>query len=315
MGDIIHTLPAVTDALYVIPNISFDWVIEKNFSEIPSWHPAIDQVISIDLRSWKKNLYKFAYWRAYFQCIKLLKKKNYDLIIDVQGLLKTSFFITSFINGIKHGMNYVSARESISSYFLHHRHYINKYQHAIKRIRQLFAYSLKYSVPCLSEVYNIDYLFPRKVNNISPYLIFFHSTTQLKKHWLEANWKIIIQYSIDAGYYVKLPCWTCDEVLRVKRLSKQCGHHRISILSSLTLHQIATQISEATAVISVDTGLSHLTAALSCPSLTLYGPTNPQLIGTYGINQHILYSKTKKMECITALCVWKIFKKILENCS
>ena len=43
----------------------------------------------------------------------------------------------------------------------------------------------------------------------------------------------------------------------------------------------------ATAVVSVDTGLSHLTAALDRPNITLYGPTDPGLIGGYGKNQYI----------------------------
>lgn len=313
MGDIIHTLPAVTDALHVVPNISFDWIIEKSFSEIPTWHPAIDQVISINLRCLKKNWYKFCSWKEYYRCIRLLKKRDYDLIIDAQGLLKTSFFIMSIIySGEKHGMDYLSAREAISACFLHKRHYLNKHQHAIKRIRQLFSYSLQYSIPYSLGKYGIEYLFPRKVNSVFPYLIFFYSTTQLRKKWLESCWDNIIQYAVDAGYYVKLPYWTYCEMLYVTRLFKKYDR-RVLLLSGLTLRKIAMQISKSTAVISVDTGLSHLTAALGCPNLTLYGPTNPQLIGTYGPNQNILCSETKKMKHLTALYVWDVFIKILEN--
>lgn len=198
-------------------------------------------------------------------------------------------------------------------FFLHKRHYVSRYQHAVKRIRQLFAYSLEYSVPCSKGEYNINYLFPRQVNNISPYLIFFRCTTQFEKHWIDFNWDIVIRFATDAGYYVKLPCWTYCEMLRAQWFVKK--YDRVSILSQLTLQKIAIQISQATAVISVDTGLSHLTAALDCPNLTLYGPTNPRLIGTYGINQNILFSPTKKMNYFTASYVWKTFKKILENCN
>lgn len=311
MGDIIHTLPAVTDAFLTVPNILFDWVIEKSFSEIPGWHLAVSQVIPIQLRLWKKNWYKFSSWKEYFKCIELLKKRNYEVIIDAQGLLKTSVFITNVANGKKHGMDYKSAREPISAYFLNQHHYIDRRQHAVERIRKLFAYSLRYSIPRSVGKYEIDYLFPRNINSVSPYLIFFYATTQLKKYWVESNWHILIRYAIDAGYYVKLPFWTEYEMLCVQRLSKR--YDRVLILSKLTLRQIAVQISKATAVISVDTGLSHLTAALGCPSLTLYGPTNPQLVGTYGINQSILRSKTDKMECLTALCVWNMFEKIVKK--
>lgn len=313
MGDILHTLPAVTDASYAIPNISFDWVIENAFMEIPGWHPAVDRVISIKLRFWKKNWYKYSSWKEYYQYIELLKIKNYDLVIDAQGLLKTSIFSTRIARGRKCGMDFSSSREFISSYFLNQSYCIKKYQHAITRMRQLFAYSLKYSVPESMGEYKINDLFPRRMSGI-PYLIFFHATTQLKKHWIESNWNILIQYANNLGYYVKLPCWTKQEILLSKRLSSE-NYGWTVILSRLTLNQIAMQISQATAVISVDTGFSHLTAALNCPSLTLYGPTNPALIGVYGLNQKILYSKTKDMKSLTVFHVWKVFKKILDNYS
>ena len=58
LGDIIHTLPAVTDAQRAHPGLTFDWVVEENFVEVPSWHPAIDKVIPVAIRRWRLNLFK-----------------------------------------------------------------------------------------------------------------------------------------------------------------------------------------------------------------------------------------------------------------
>lgn len=315
MGDIIHTLPAITDASAIIPNISFDWIIEQTFSEIPTWHPSIHQIIPVKLRSWRSTWYKLCTWIEYYQCIKKFNIQKYDVIIDAQGLLKTSFCITSFIhnNGIKHGMDYKSATEPIACCFYHKQHYINKNLHAIERIRQLFSHSLKYSVPSCLGQYNIKHKFTyiKKQYDTFPYLIFFHSTTKSQKHWPESYWYIIIQYAINAGYHIKLPFWTINEKLRVKRLYNH--YNQIIVLQKLTLHQIAIQIIKSTGIISVDTGLSHLAAALDCFNLTLYGPTNPNLIGTYGNNQIVLQSKTKKMQHLYPDYVWKIFQKNLKS--
>ena len=51
----IHTLPALTDAQRAIPNLSIDWVVEENFAEIPRWHSAVNQIIPIALRRWRKS--------------------------------------------------------------------------------------------------------------------------------------------------------------------------------------------------------------------------------------------------------------------
>ena len=59
MGDVIHTLPALTDAQRAIPNLSIDWVVEENFAEIPSWHSAVNQIIPIAF----KTLAKIAFFQ------------------------------------------------------------------------------------------------------------------------------------------------------------------------------------------------------------------------------------------------------------
>ena len=55
LGDVIHTLPALTDAAQSIPNISFDWMVEESFAEIPPWHPAVNKIIPMSWRRWRKN--------------------------------------------------------------------------------------------------------------------------------------------------------------------------------------------------------------------------------------------------------------------
>ena len=57
MGDLMHALPALTDAAKQIPNIEFDWVVDENFSEVPLWHPKVKSVLTTNHRSWKKNFF------------------------------------------------------------------------------------------------------------------------------------------------------------------------------------------------------------------------------------------------------------------
>ncbi len=53
MGDVLHTLPALTDAQQAIPGIKFDWVVEEGFAEISSWHAAVERD-SVAIRRWRK---------------------------------------------------------------------------------------------------------------------------------------------------------------------------------------------------------------------------------------------------------------------
>ncbi|MDI4577575.1 glycosyltransferase family 9 protein, partial [Escherichia coli] len=76
------------------------------------------------------------------------------------------------------------------------------------------------------------------------------------------------------------------EEARAKRLAE--GREYVEVLPRMSLEQVAQVLAGARAVVSVDTGLSHLTAALDKPNFTLYVPIDPGLIGGYGTNQHIV---------------------------
>ena len=147
MGDVLHTLPALTDALQAIPDIRFDWVVEEGFSQIPTWHPAVDRVIPVAIRRWRKNWFGNDTRQQRCDFKRTLQERRYDVVIDAQGLIKSAALITRIAKGNKHGPDCKSAREPFASWFYNVRHEIDKQQHAVERTRELFAKSLGYDKP------------------------------------------------------------------------------------------------------------------------------------------------------------------------
>ena len=285
MGDIIHTLPALTDAQIAIPNLSIDWVVEENFAEIPRWHSAVKQIIPIALRRWRKSPFSAKTKKEWKSYRTLLQVNQYDAVIDAQGLFKSAFFVTRLANGVKHGYDRKSIREPIASLFYDKKYAISYQQHAVERIRQLFAQALSYPLPKGKGDYDIA-RHCISADSIDPYVIFFHSTTRDEKHWPEHEWRNLIEKLTALSVQVRLPWGNEKEKARAERLVSGLPH--AMILPKLSLNELADQITNAKAVVSVDTGLAHLTAALDKPNITLYGATDPTLIGCYGKNQHYL---------------------------
>ena len=88
LGDIVHMLPALTDAAKEVPDASFDWVTEKSFSEIPAWHPNIDKVITYNLRKWRNELFKLSTWSE-FNAFRGELRQNHTLKpLTLRDLLK-----------------------------------------------------------------------------------------------------------------------------------------------------------------------------------------------------------------------------------
>ena len=287
MGDVLHTLPALTDAMRAIPGIRFDWVVEEGFAQIPSWHPAVDRVIPVAIRRWRKHWFGSEVREERFLFKREVQSRQYDMVIDAQGLIKSAALVTRIAKGVKHGQDSRSAREPFASWWYDQRHEINKQQHAVQRTRELFAKSLNYPLSETPGDYAIAQHFMREPSpDDGRYLVFLHATTRDEKHWPEAQWRELITLLNGSGLRIKLPWGAEHEHQRAQRLA--AGFDYVEVLPKLTLEQVARTLAGAAAVVSVDTGLSHLTAALDRPNITLYGPTDPGLIGGYGKNQFVL---------------------------
>ena len=173
---------------------------------------------------------------------------------------------------------------------------ISYQQHAVERIRQLFALSLGYELPQVQGDYGIARHFLHQTPEQN-YVVFIHSTTRADKHWEESEWqKLIEKITALSDYEIRLPWGNEQEKARAERLAQVDS--KVIVLPKLTLTELAKQLANAKAVVSVDTGLAHLTAALDKPNITLYGATDPKLIGCYGKNQH--YLTANSMENITS---------------
>ncbi|HHL2825683.1 lipopolysaccharide heptosyltransferase RfaC [Citrobacter sp. Cm046] len=310
MGDVLHTLPALTDAQQAIPDIQFDWVVEEGFAQIPAWHSAVDRVIPVAIRRWRKAWFSApikAERKAFRDAVRL---QQYDVIIDAQGLVKSAALVTRLARGIKHGMDWSTAREPLASLFYNRKHHIAKQQHAVERTRELFAKSLGYAKPQSQGDYAIAQHFLNELNaDAGQYAVFLHATTRDDKHWPEANWRELIGLLNNAGIRIKLPWGAPHEEARARRLAE--GFDYVEVLPRMSLEDVARVLAGAKFVVSVDTGLSHLTAALDRPNITLYGPTDPGLIGGYGKNQAECRSPENNLVLLSANSVWGRISSLL----
>ena len=295
MGDVIHTLPALTDAKRVIPNLQLDWVVEPAFAEIPKWHNSVRKVIPFALRQWRKSPLS-AQTRQQWQAFKEeLQSENYDAVIDAQGLIKSALFATRLAKGAKYGYDRHSIRELLATFFYDHTFSISYQQHAVERIRQLFAQTLGYALPKTIGDYGIAANFSQFAKNsenltaCKPYVLAIHATTRADKHWSEQAWAELFSLLVKQGLEIHLPWGNDAERARAERLAQNSS--QIKVLPKLTLTELAVEILQAQGVVSVDTGLSHLTASLDKPNVILYGATDPNLIGGYGRSQAYIVEK------------------------
>lgn len=301
LGDVIHCLPALTDAREAIPGVEFDWVVEEAFASIPGFHPGVREVIEVAIRRWRRHPFETWRSRAWADFRTRIRNARYDLILDAQGLLKSAL-LTRLNAAPSAGYDRHSIREPLASRFYNRRYAVGRELHAVERIRALFAQALGYPVPKGQGRYGLDRSrIPRTLVPDGDYLVFCHGTTWRTKLWPLHYWQQLAQKVVAEGFSLYLPWGNEEEKIRAQRIAGDLpGAH---VCARCSLAEVAGLIGHARGVVSVDTGLGHLAAALDIPTVSLYGPTRPGLTGNYGLNQSILASRLDCAHCMSKKCL------------
>jgi heptosyltransferase-1 len=301
LGDIIHTLPAVTDAKQAHPNLVFDWVVEENFTEVPGWHPAVDRVIPVAIRRWRKSLMKTYLTHEFRTFKRALQGTRYDLVIDAQGLIKSGI-ISRMSRGLTIGLSNRTVREPLAALFYNKAYSVPWTEHAVDRVRQLFSRALQYQYDPHSISYGLDTNKLKTLTEDVPpkTVVFLHGTTWSTKHWPMYFWRELAFLATKSGFQVLLPWGNSAEKERAEYISD--GNEMAKVLERQSLSGVAQHINDSKGVIAVDTGLGHLAAALEKPTVSLYGPTDSALSGTFGLNQIHLVSNLDCAPCVKKTC-------------
>ncbi|MDQ2993455.1 MAG: lipopolysaccharide heptosyltransferase I [Pseudomonadota bacterium] len=301
MGDLIHLLPALTDAARAIPDIQFDWVVESAFQEVPRWHERVDHIIPMSWRRWRKAPFSAESrqeWRAFKE---QLHARHYDKVIDAQGLLKSALFAWQ-AKGERWGLNFRSAWEPLASLFYQQRVAVDADQHAVVRMRKLLAGCLGYAYSDSTPDYGIlpTAFAPYPGEVPAKTVMFIHGTTWDSKTWPLTYWQQLRDLATGAGFAVLLPWGNAEEHERAKTIAGD--DQRVTVLPKLPLSQIGALLQRVSGAVSVDTGLGHLCAALALPNVSLYGPTDPAMTGALGANQVHLAAKFSCAPCLKERC-------------
>lgn len=311
MGDVIHTFPAITEALHFRPDIEFHWVVEKSFVDLVSLHPGVKKIIPIELRKWRKPWWKFFFKQEWLDFRRGLRGVKYDVILDTQGALK-SVFVARNARGPVYGYDRCSIRESIASFFYHYTCVIDPGQHVIHRARQLFGDALGYDTPQVVPNYGLDRSRLATSSVGTKKIILLHGTTWVNKHYPESYWMEMAELFVGAGFHIQL-LWGNDvEHERALRLAEV--DPSIEVMPRLSLLEAAKVVAAADAAVAVDTGLGHLAAALGVPMVFLYGPTEPDFAGGLGASQINLRSRFSCAPCMKRYCAFKGSSRVWPAC-
>ncbi len=277
LGDIIHTMVVLQFIKKQLPDVLIDWVIEAEFADILSNNPNIYQIHKLNLKQAKRKKSLILLFKEFK---KLTKLPKYDMVIDIQGLLKSAI-VTKLIPGKQTwGFDKHSIREPLAAKFYLNTCKIDYAQNIVKRNIALISVALKITVS------DADLL------NKQPFLYTNHQLFNLPNN-AKPNVALIVGGSSEskiypAAQYAQLAQTLNANVMLIwgnlaeKRMAQQIQKiaPKTQLADKLSLNALKILIKQMDLVIGADTGPSHMAWALNIASITLFSAT-PSTRNTY----------------------------------
>ena len=276
MGDVVHATPVLNDLRRHHPQAEVDWLVEAPFAAIPQMHPGVRRVLPLSWRKWRQQLLQPATWRAMGALREQLRAGRYDGVLDLQGLLKSALWARQAGAPVL-GYDAASARESAAAWFYKHRATVPKDLQAVQRCRQLAAAHLGYRVegpPDFGLRAPSATWQPR-----SAYAVLIPSASRPEKLWPERHWVAVGKRLQERGW-LPVVLWGREaEQTLAERIAASCDG---DVPPFLRVGEMAAVLAGAQVVIGLDTGFTHLAAALGRPTLGIYCDHDPGLAGITG---------------------------------
>ncbi|WP_154437445.1 lipopolysaccharide heptosyltransferase I [Helicobacter pylori] len=300
LGDIIVSAVFLAAIKERFTNAQIEWFVDERFSAILEHSPYIDKLHPIALKS---TLTTFNPLKI-FKLFKSLRAYEYDIVIDMQGLIKSALITQMLKAPKKVGFDCTSAREGLSAFFYSQKVSIAYNEPVLKRNFTLLSHALNLPKKEISEglssrskVFSyqdspkIDAL---NLNENKPKILFVLETSKINKTYPIERFK---ELALALENFQICLLWHASEDKATALYGALKNQRDVLLLPKLTLNEVKALLFKMDLIIGGDTGITHLAWALQKPSITLYGntpmerfklesPINVSLTGNSNANYH-----------------------------
>jgi heptosyltransferase-1 len=277
MGDVVHATSVVKDILRAHPSAQIDWLVEAPFAAIPQLHPGVRNVLTLAWRKWRGQLARGATWDAMGELRDELQAGRYDLVLDLQGLVKSAAW-ARMAGAPVVGYDRASIREPLACLAYARTAAVSRELHAVQRCRWLAAAHLGYPAPQGAADFGLRAPTPGWKPRTA-YAVLIPNASRNEKLWPERHWVAVGRRLLELGWPPVVLWGREDEQTLAERIAAGCEG---DVPPFLKVGEMASVLAGAQQVVGLDTGFTHLAAAFGRPTLGIYCDHEPGLAGITG---------------------------------
>lgn len=274
LGDIIHTLPAVSVLRESFPKASIDWLVDRKWAPILEGNPTVDNVIAMDRKS----------WRDVIKCVRGLRKRNYTTAIDFQSLYRSAIFGRLSGAAKRLGFDARYSRESGAAFFYTEvvsPRRLHKVEHNMELVEAAGARTdeIRFPLPAVPDA-AADVERILTANGVGDYFVLSPGGGWGSKCWPAERYGELHRALAQKYGWRGVVSFGPGERDLAERVRSSAGSPE-PVVEMFDLRQLIALLRRAKFLVAGDTGPLHLASALGTPVIGLYGPTDPARNGPY----------------------------------
>jgi len=292
MGDILHSLPAVTALRAAHPQWFIGWAVE------PQWRglfcanggtpgtpgmPLVDALHVIPAKKWAKAPLSAATWQEMRRVRRELRDARYDVAVDMQGAVRSAWFArwarTRRVVGERNPREFAAKwlfDEAVPTRGVH------VIEQSLEVAGAIFAENLPMTLPLLPRDPAAE---AGAAELPQPFVLLSPGAGWGAKRWPTDRYGAVARNLAAAGYAPYINCGPGEEPLAEEIVSASGGAARTLTLDMAGLIAVTRR---AALAIAGDTGPLHLACALGTPVVGIFGPTDPARNGPFHIPSRVL---------------------------
>lgn len=300
-GDVLHALPTLEALRAANPLAHITWLVEAAYAPLLSGHPALDEVwIAPRLRP--AEFFSGSNPAALRRLLRQLRAQPFDLVLDLQGLLKSAVWVARAQSPRKVGyaktreLSYLPLTERVPPF--------DPEAHAVRRYLNLAHYLGAPPAPPrfrlgLDAAADISALIPAE--SARPLAVLHPGARWASKLWPPASWANLAEWFHARGFHLAVTGSPADRELAAG-ITAQCRAPLINLAGATSLSQLAAILRKTRLAVTTDTGVMHLAASLGTPATALFGPTAPWRTGPFGEGHQVVRLNLPCSPCFKRHC-------------
>jgi heptosyltransferase-1 len=281
-GDIVFASPLVRAFRRTFPDAKLTWIAESHTKDLIEGHPELDELLVVDRNGWRR-LWKERRYRTLFgevkELIRVLRKREFDLAIDLQGLLRSG--IVTYLSGapVRIGLGSKEKSHLLMTHVLSRREgdrqkISSEYRYLAEQLG-LELGDFRMEVPLAREDRAWAAAKEFELGLEKGFFVALPFTTTPQKHWREDRWAQVMDRVAQELHLPTVVLGGPEDREAMARIRGMATSSPLSLVGETTLTQASAMVERASLVIGVDTGLSHMAIAFDRPTVTIFGSNIP----------------------------------------